>query len=168
MARSSERRETDKSRPCQGAETGPRWNPIMRTRTPQTRSIHTLAFAIGLGFFLFATRAAMAVYLWTTIAGVRTGGGYHDGAAATSLFNVPTGVAVYASGTTYVYVADSVNNTIRRITIASGTTVDTLAGQTGVTGSADGGPGVATFNTPTGVAADATGNLYVADFGNNT
>jgi len=110
----------------------------------------------------------MAVYLWTTIAGVRTGGGYNDGPAATSLFNVPTGVAVYASGTTYVYVADSVNNTIRRITIASGTTVDTLAGQTGVTGSADGGPGVATFNTPTGVAADASGNLYVADFGNDT
>ena len=44
----------------------------------------------------------------------------------------------------------------------------TLAGLASGAGSADGGPGVSTFNAPVGIATDGIGNIYVADTGNNT
>jgi sugar lactone lactonase YvrE len=74
-------------------------------------------------------------------------------------FNLPSGVAVDASGN--VYVADYGNNLIRKIT--SSGVVSTLAGN-GSVGSAN---TIASFEQPTGVAVDAAGNVYVADNGNN-
>ncbi|WP_205962781.1 NHL repeat-containing protein [Pararobbsia silviterrae] len=77
-------------------------------------------------------------------------------------FNGPEGVAVDASGN--VYVADSGNNEIRKITPTG--VVSTLAGST-TSGSADGTGSGASFDYPAGVAVDASGNVYVADYGNN-
>jgi len=88
--------------------------------------------------------------------------GNADGTAMQASFNAPTGIAVDGIGN--VYVADTFNNEIRRVT--PGGVVETLAG-TGAGGSADGPAGTATFYHPSGVALDAAGNLYVADTGNN-
>ena len=76
----------------------------------------------------------------------------------------PAGVAVDGAGN--VYVADTVNDTIRKITPAG--VVTTLAGMAGQHGSADGTGSAARFDHPVGVAVDAAGNVYVADTGNDT
>ena len=65
-----------------------------------------------------------------------------------------------------LYVADSGNHTIRKI--SPGGVVTTLAGLAGNPGSADGTSNSARFNNPSGVAVDGAGNLYVADMGNHT
>ena len=84
------------------------------------------------------------------------------GAGGTT-FSLPDGVAVDSSGN--VYVADTGNHVIRKIT--PGGTVSVLAGQAGTSGYADGdATGQALFNTPTGVAVDSNGVVYVADYGN--
>jgi sugar lactone lactonase YvrE len=100
----------------------------------------------------------------TTLAGQAGVGGSNDG-SGTALFNHPAGIAVDNAGNAYV--ADTNNNTIRKLVIASGA-VTTLAGQAGVTGSANGTGTAARFNGPSGIAVDATGNLYVADTLNHT
>jgi hypothetical protein len=63
-------------------------------------------------------------------------------------------------------VADSGNDTIRKITPAG--VVTTIAGRAGSPGSADGTGQAARFDGPEGIACDAAGNLYVADFRNDT
>jgi hypothetical protein len=73
-------------------------------------------------------------------------------------------VAVDSAGN--VYVADTGNDTIRKVT--SGGTVTTLAGSAGLSGSADGTSSAALFSSPRGVAVDSAGNAYVADSGNDT
>jgi sugar lactone lactonase YvrE len=100
----------------------------------------------------------------TTLAGVPDQTGAVDGAGDVALFNLPTGIAVDFGGT--VYVADTGNNTIRRI--APDGLVTTLAGTAGSPGSDDGIGAVARFNCPIGIAADAAGNVYVADSGNSS
>lgn len=97
----------------------------------------------------------------TTIAGSAQVYGSADGADAR--FNSPSGIAVDSSGN--VYVADSGNNTIRKITSAG---VSTLAGSAGVAGSSDGMGTAASFNNPQGITVGSSGNLYVADTGNHT
>jgi sugar lactone lactonase YvrE len=94
----------------------------------------------------------------TTLAGVTGTAGYSDGAAGSALFNAPSALAVDASGN--VYVADFGNSVIRKI---SGSTVSTVAGQAHVGGYLDGPKSAALFNTPSGVAVDSAGNVYVAD-----
>jgi sugar lactone lactonase YvrE len=64
-----------------------------------------------------------------------------------------------------VWVADSGNHTIRRI---SNGIVTTIAGSAGISGSADGRGTEARFHTPTAIAVDGRGNLYVCDSGNQT
>src|SRR5439155_1103724 len=65
-----------------------------------------------------------------------------------------------------VYVVDYGNHTIRKITPAG--VVTTLAGLAGNSGSADGTGSAARFNSPSGVATDSSGNVYVADILNST
>ena len=101
--------------------------------------------------------------LVTTLAGTAGAAGSTDGAGTTARFNLPTGIAVDAGGA--VYVADTTNNTIRKITPAG--LVTTLAGLSGVSGFADGTGDAALFNHPGGLAADSAGNLYLADTGNS-
>jgi len=88
--------------------------------------------------------------------------GFADGSGTSASFNSPFGIAVDAAGN--IYVADSGNNRIRKITPAG--TVSTFAGSGAK--SANVGTGAsATFNTPSGVAVDTAGNVYVADENNN-
>jgi sugar lactone lactonase YvrE len=85
-----------------------------------------------------------------------------NGTGEAASFDRPSGLAVDASGN--VYVADAGNSLIREVSPSG--VVTTIAG--GDTTGAVNGPGAsATFNYPTGVALDASGNLYVADAGNN-
>ena len=100
----------------------------------------------------------------TTLAGLPAVNGTTDGIGSAARFNVPSGVALDSAGN--LYVADSSNHTIRKIS-ASGT-VTTLAGSPDLPGTADGTGAGARFNLPSGVAIDAAGNLYVADFANHT
>ena len=65
-----------------------------------------------------------------------------------------------------VYVGDYADQTLRKIT--PGGVVSIVAGQSGVSGTTDGAGGAAQFRNPWGVAADASGNVYVADSANNT
>jgi serine/threonine protein kinase/sugar lactone lactonase YvrE len=79
-------------------------------------------------------------------------------------FWAPFGVAVDAAGN--VYVADTANNVIRKISSAG--ILTTLAGQPGLAGNADGAASVARFRNPWSVAVDASGNVFVADMSNDT
>jgi sugar lactone lactonase YvrE len=88
--------------------------------------------------------------------------GMRNGPVAQARFDDPYGVAVAADGTLYVADAGD-NNRIRRIS-ADGT-VTTLAGFS--EGFADGEGTAARLNTPSGLALDGVGNLYVADTGNH-
>ena len=98
----------------------------------------------------------------TTIAGLAGTAGSVDGAGSAARFASPAGLAVDSADN--VYVADSQNHTIRKIT--SGGVVTTLAGSPGTIGSADGMGAAARFRFPSGVAVDSAGDVYVADLNN--
>ncbi len=100
----------------------------------------------------------------TTYAGTGEKGYRGDGGPAAKAFlSDPSGVAVDSSGN--VYVADTGNHRVRRIDVNG--TIESYAG-TGVQGYAgDGSPATgARLDTPVAVAVDATGHVYVADYGN--
>ena len=91
--------------------------------------------------------------------------GYTDGPAGTARFNDPQGVAVDSQGN--IYVADSQNRRIRKIT--PGGTVTTVAGTSPFRpANVDGTGSAAWFGAPGAIAVDATDNLYVADYGLST
>jgi sugar lactone lactonase YvrE len=100
----------------------------------------------------------------STVAGTGEQGYSGDnGSAKSAVLDSPAGVAVDAAGN--IYIADTHNNRIRKVT--SGT-ITTIAG-TGVAGfSGDGGAAAsAILNLPTALAVDAAGNLYIADTNNH-
>ena len=109
-------------------------------------------------------------YYINTIAGNGTPGYGGDGTPATSAtaeLNAPRGLAVdYTTGN--LYIADMTNNRIRMIDSLTGI-ISTVAGMAGAAGySGDGVAAIATkLNAPTGIAVDASHNLYIADVGNN-
>ena len=100
----------------------------------------------------------------TTFAGTAGAPGSIDGTGSAARFNYPRGVAFDRSGN--LLVADSTNNTIRKITTDG--VVTTLAGSAGSIGSTDGAAGSARFSFPNSLAVDASGNIYVADENNGT
>ena len=104
--------------------------------------------------------AARAVAIGATVATLAGSGdsGFANGTGAAARFNGPHGLAVDPAGN--VFVADSTNNRIRRVTAAG--VVTTLAGS-GAPGSANGTGAAASFSDPFGVALDSAGNVYVAD-----
>ena len=99
----------------------------------------------------------------TTLAGLNGFSGSADGTGADARFSFPYAVAADAAGN--VFVADTSNHTIRRITPAG--EVTTLAGAPGQTGAVDGTGASARFHYPFGIAVDGTGHVYVADYSNN-
>lgn len=88
--------------------------------------------------------------------------GFRDGIGPAAVFSWPTGIIVDNYGN--IYVCDSGNNAIRRVTM--GGVVSTVAGS--LRKGALNGPGFrSSFNFPTGIAIDIFGNIFVADSGNN-
>lgn len=87
-----------------------------------------------------------------------------DGTASvlTSSIGGPTGIAVDATGN--LYVSNSGDQTIRKITTSGQDSV--LAGTAGAAGAVDGNGASARFNNPSGLSVDGSGNIYVADTGN--
>src|SRR5437879_4332851 len=133
----------------------------MKTKTP---SCHTLEFrslvvltivCLAMNRGLLKAQPSNVLYTFTTLAGP-SGSGVQ--------FDVPFGVAVDSS--TNIYMSDVYNQVIRKI--APNGAVTTVAGLSGTSGSADGSGTDARFYDPHAVALDGSGNLYVADTGNNT
>jgi sugar lactone lactonase YvrE len=104
-----------------------------------------------------------AGYSWSIFAGADPYGSA-DGPGAAAQFSGPFGNVVDTNG--YIYVADTYNNTIRKLTPQG--VVSTIAGFPGVAGTNDGVGNAARFNSPSGIAIDRAGNLYVSDFFNAT
>ena len=102
----------------------------------------------------------------TTIAGNGTSGYTGDGGAATGAeLNEPFGVALDSSAN--LYIADSNNNVIRKVTASTGS-IATIAGNGTAGYSGDSGSAIsAELNEPFGIASDGAGNLYIADSSNN-
>ncbi|MEB3195656.1 MAG: hypothetical protein VKP62_00480 [Candidatus Sericytochromatia bacterium] len=107
------------------------------------------------------TNNIMQVVLNTGVLSVFAGrsnyaGGMRDGSPSEAEFLRPTGILATSDG---LYVADSGNNRIRKVTYAG--VVSTLAG--GRSGAGDGAGALASFQTPSDLTRDAEGLLYVAD-----
>jgi autotransporter-associated beta strand protein len=102
-----------------------------------------------------------------TLAGLAGAAGASDGTGAAARFNHPTSLAVGGAGASVLYVLDTASHTVRRVEIATGA-VSTIAGRAGEPGAADGTAAAVRFNQPAGIAADAAGDLYIADTGNHT
>ncbi|HWW76042.1 MAG TPA: hypothetical protein VNZ44_11620, partial [Pyrinomonadaceae bacterium] len=141
---------------------------MRRNFRPDAKAALLALAACGLFFASCLTRTEKSPGTpagWRATVGTVAGDGspgLQDGAARAARFSDPFGVAVGRDGTAYVTDAGE-NNRIRRLTPQG--EVTTLAG--GGEGFADGAGAAASFNTPSALAPDAAGNLYVADTGNN-
>jgi trimeric autotransporter adhesin len=90
--------------------------------------------------------------------------GGDDGPAKAALMDSPSGVVVDSSGNWYI--ADTANNRVRMVSTAGA--ISTIAGTSTAGSSGDNGPAsAAELNLPHGIAIDGSGNLYIADTGNN-
>ena len=135
--------------------------PKINYQTPQVYTIKTPITPLpptNTGGAVPATTYGQVV----TIAGVADVSGSTNGAVLSSTFKEPFGILKDKAGN--IYVADQGNNIIRKITPAG--VVSTFAG-TGAPGSANGAGTAASFYHPSALAIDASGNIYVADSGNN-
>jgi sugar lactone lactonase YvrE len=100
----------------------------------------------------------------TTVAGAAGIPGNADGFGTDAHFYAPTGIGL--DNANNIYVADTWNHTIRKIT--PGGLVTTLAGWAGYFGSADGATNNARFNCPVGLCVHSSGTIFVTDFNNHT
>jgi len=138
------------------------------------RKLSRLSFDVVMVLILFALTLITAhtcaqsnytPYAFTNFAGLpEVPPGTNDGLGSVARFNRPRGVAVDGAGS--VYVADTENHTIRKITPAG--EVTTLAGLGGFSGTNDGVGDAARFNEPISVAVDTNGNVFVGDYKNQT
>ncbi len=132
--------------------------------TYYVRAYATNQFGTGYGavvkFTTSSTLSSLAGIV-TTIAGSGSPG-FGDGFGSGALFNNPGCLAVDAQGN--IYISDTFNNRIRKM--GPDGTVTTIAGN-GTAGYQDGPSGSAEFYAPAGLTLDVSGNIYVADFGNN-
>jgi streptogramin lyase len=100
----------------------------------------------------------------TSLAGVRGSAGATDGTGIQARFFDPKGI-IYVPSQDGLIVADSGNHTLRLVSLRG--VVTTLAGAAGSPGFADGPAATARFRFPSGLAVDATGNVFIADAKNN-
>ena len=110
-----------------------------------------------------AITLSQPAYSWQNLAGRPQTTGSTEGIGNSALFNLPIGIAADSAGS--IYVADTSNETIRKITAAGVTS--TLAGAAGQAGAVDASGGSARFSSPQGLAVDSGGNVYVADTNNH-
>ena len=139
--------------------------PMVGLRT-QAQISATVIDQESSGSFTFVTfsriqRLSADLSTVTPVAGGNVSGSA-DGPAASASFNSPNGLTHDSAGN--VYVADTNNQTIRRI--GTDGNVTTLAGLAGSSGSADGTGSAARFTQPLAIAMGPDGDLYVADAGN--
>lgn len=127
---------------------------------PPPALVYTTGPLTGNCSVIFSSYSSMV----TTFAGVAGQPGSTDGSSSSIQFNGPRGVAVDRNGN--VYVSDTGNHTIRKITAFGQST--TIAGMVGQPGSADGIGTSAQFNSPVGLTVDSQGNVFVADWLNST
>ena len=99
----------------------------------------------------------------TTFAGQLGIAGTANGTGTGAQFNLPCGLAFDQGGN--LYVSDTGNNTVRKITPNG--VVTTSAGVAGAGGFEDGAAGGALFNSPLGIAVRTNGDVFVADSGNH-
>jgi hypothetical protein len=99
----------------------------------------------------------------TTVAGEAGVAGSNDGPALQAHLNTPSGIDVNDKGE--VFIVDTFNHTVRMLT-TDGMLI-TIAGQTGVSGFADGDAASAKFNAPVGLKIAPDGSIVIADTGNN-
>ena len=111
---------------------------------------------------LGAIRKITSAGVVTTLAGSNAGGSIINGTGAAARFSGAAALVVTTAGD--VYVVDQGNHAIRKVTAAG--VVTTVAG-TGSTGAVDGTGTAASFASPSGIAMDQNGDLFVADTGNN-
>jgi sugar lactone lactonase YvrE len=135
-------------------------------RTVQLKFTDSVGSAVaGLSGMGVAPVASLLPGLTSTAAGTGVAGATGDGSAASAAtFQTPGATAIDNLGN--VYVADATANEVRKFT--AGGTITRVAG-TGTAGSSGDGAlaTAATLSGPSGVAVDATGNVYIADTGNN-
>jgi sugar lactone lactonase YvrE len=122
--------------------------------------------ATNLALATFNAKSFSQIYAAvTTIAGSTVGN--QDGTGTGAKFNYPSGLCIDSNGV--LYVCDSVNNQIKRITGAVGLnsgTVTTIAGS-GTAGTVDGQGTAAQFNAPFGICINSAGVLFIADASNH-
>jgi RHS repeat-associated protein len=144
-------------------------NTVFRTKSPKTVGFCSfwslsLVWLILSVFVLTASIHAQASQVINTVAGIGTSGYSGDGGPATSAgITYPFGVAYDAAGN--IYIADGYNGRVRMVTHSTGI-ISTLAGGgstynlgTGVAAT------TAALGTPSGVALDVAGNIYICDMG---
>jgi hypothetical protein len=111
----------------------------------------------------YLIRKVTAAGVVTAFAGSSQSSGYVDGSSGVK-FGAPFAVAANSS---YVFVSDSANNSIRSVKMSDGT-VATVAGSTSsAAGTTDATGTDARFNNPAGIVSDGANTLYVADANNH-
>jgi hypothetical protein len=133
------------------------------------KTVMRLLVAFGLAFFapvpLSAVDSAQPSAEFSVVAGNGTSGFSGDGGiAASAQINHPEGIAIDSLGN--LYIADTGNHRVRKVTPEG--VISTMAGNGTIGFSGDGGPAIyAQLYSPTDVAVDSLGNLYIADFNNH-
>ena len=144
-----------------GFQDGPR--PEARFRWPASLAVDADGNVFVADSGNHVIRKITALGATSTFAGAPGLRGSTDGTGTNASFNLPQGLAIDSAGT--VYVADSGNHVIRKITSAA--VVSTLAGIPGDSGNADGLALTAQFSNPSALAVDGATNVFVADTGNH-
>ena len=148
---------------------GPRTGAVVDGAGAAARFADMRGMAVDLQGNIYVTdrnclRKVTSAGVVTTIAGDPTVTGSANGAGAVARFSSPSGLGVDAGGN--LYVADRGNFSIRKVSPSG--QVSTLAGRPEQRGSGDGFGAFASFNAPSAMTIDASGNLLVADIDSGT